>query len=68
MRHRLVRSFTGAFSRRDRDHGMAPSDDAQIDMEQGMMIEVNMAIGVKMVKIANQKPELTNARVELDHW
>jgi hypothetical protein len=38
MRHRLVRLFTGAFSRRDRERGMAPSDDAQIDMEQGLMI------------------------------
>jgi hypothetical protein len=27
-----------------------------------------MAIGVKMVQIANQKPKLTNAHVELDHW
>jgi hypothetical protein len=44
-------------------------------MEQGMMIaEVNMAIGaidriLKMIKDGkSNNRELTNARVELDHW
>jgi hypothetical protein len=53
---------------------MAPSNDAQIAVEQGMTIaEVNMAIGaidriLKMVKDGkSNNRELTNARVELDH-
>jgi hypothetical protein len=54
---------------------MALSNDAQIAIEQGMMIaEVNIAIGAidRILKIikggkANSR-ELTNARVELDHW
>jgi hypothetical protein len=44
-------------------------------MEQGMMIaEVNMAIGaidriLKIIKDGkSNNRELTNARVELDHW
>jgi hypothetical protein len=47
----------------------------QIAMEHGMMIaEVNMAIGaidriLKMIKDGkSNNRELTNARVELDHW
>jgi hypothetical protein len=54
---------------------MAPSNDAQIAVEQGMTIaEVNMAIGaidriLKMVKDGKSNNRgLTNARVELDHW
>ena len=54
---------------------MALSNDAQIAMEQGMMIaEVNVAIGgvdriLKMTKDGkSNNRELTNARAELDHW
>jgi hypothetical protein len=58
---------------------MGPSGDAQIAkeraLEQGMMIaEVNVAIGaidriLKVIKDGKSKNrELTNARVELDHW
>ena len=54
---------------------MALSNDAQIAMEQGMMIaEVNIAIGaidhiLKTTKHArSNNRELTNARAELDHW
>ena len=54
---------------------MAPSNHAQIAMEQGMTIaEVNMAIGaidriLKMMKDGkSNNRELTNARAELDHW
>jgi hypothetical protein len=54
---------------------MTHSNDAQIAMEQGMMIaEVNMAIGaidriLKIIKDGkSNNRELTNARVELDHW
>jgi hypothetical protein len=57
------------------DNGMALSNDAQIAMEQGIMIaEVNIAIGaidriLKMTKDGkSNNRELTNARVELDHW
>jgi hypothetical protein len=52
---------------------MAPSNDAQIAVEQGMTI-ADMAIGaidriLKMVKDGkSNNRELTNARVELDHW
>jgi len=53
---------------------MAPSNDTQIAMEQGIMIaEVNMAIGaidriLKMIEDnKSNKRELTNIRVELDH-
>ena len=60
---------------RQGDNGMALANDAQITMEQGMMIaEVNMAIGaidriLKMIKDGkSNNRELTNARVELDHW
>jgi hypothetical protein len=57
------------------DNRMGLSNDAQIAMEQGMMIaEVNTAIGAidRILKIikggkANNR-ELTNARVELAHW
>jgi hypothetical protein len=54
---------------------MALSNDAQIAMEQGMMIaEVNVAIGtvdriLKMTKDGKRNNrELTNVRAELDHW
>ena len=54
---------------------MALSNDAQIAIEQGMMIaEVNIAIGaidhiLKTTKHArSNNRELTNARAELDHW
>src|SRR5262249_62003539 len=54
---------------------MALSNDAQIAMEQGMMIaEVNIAIGAidRILKTAkhgrSNNRELTNARAELDHW
>jgi hypothetical protein len=57
------------------DNGMAPSNHAQISMEQGMMItDVNMAIGaidriLKMTKDGkSNNRELTIARAELDHW
>ena len=54
---------------------MAASNDAQIAMEQGMIIaEANIAIGaidriLKMTKNGkSNNRELTNARSELDHW
>jgi hypothetical protein len=54
---------------------MALSKDAQIAMEQGMMIaEVNIAIGAidRILKTTKHgrlnNRELTNARVELAHW
>ena len=54
---------------------MALSNDAQIAMERGMIIaEINIAIGaidriLKMTKDGrSNNRELTNARVELDHW
>ena len=57
------------------DNSMALSNDAQIAMEQGMMIaEVNVGIGavdriLKMTKDGkSNNRELTNARAELDHW
>ena len=60
--------------RAEGDNSMAPSND-QFAMEHGMMIaEVNMAIGaidriLKMIKDGkSNNRELTNARVELDHW
>ena len=60
---------------RQGDNGMALANDAQIAMEQGMMIaEVNMAIGaidriLKIIKDGkSNNRELTNARAELDHW
>jgi hypothetical protein len=52
---------------------MALSNDAQIAMERGMIIaEINIAIGaidriLKKDGRSNNR-ELTNARVELDHW
>ena len=70
-RHLLVMCSTTGSG----DNSMAPSNDAQIAMEQGMMIaEVNVAIGaidriLKMIKDGkSNNRELTNARVELDHW
>jgi hypothetical protein len=69
-------SFDGVFH-----HGivgnncMALSNDTQIAMERGMIIaEINIAIGaidriLKMTKDGrSNNRELTNARVELDHW
>ena len=57
------------------DNSMALSNDAQIAMEQGMMIaEVNIAIGAidRILKTTkhgrSNNRELTNARAELDHW
>jgi hypothetical protein len=57
------------------DDSMALSNDAQIAVEQGMMIaEVNIAIGAvdRILKMAkdgkSNNRELTNARVELGHW
>ena len=57
------------------DNSMALSNDAQIAMEQGMMIaEVNIAIGAidRILKTTkhgrSHNRELTNARAELDHW
>jgi hypothetical protein len=54
---------------------MALSNDTQIAMERGMIIaEINIAIGaidriLKMTKDGrSNNRELTNARVELDHW
>jgi hypothetical protein len=57
------------------DNSMALSNDAQIAIEQGMMIaEVNIAIGAidRILKTTkhgkSNNRELTNARAELDHW
>ena len=57
------------------DYSMAPSNVAQIAMEQGMMIaDVNMAIGAidRILKVIrdgkSNNRELTNAKAELDHW
>jgi hypothetical protein len=53
---------------------MAQSNDAKIAMEQGMIAEVNIAIGaidriLKIIKDGkSNNRELTNARAELDHW
>ena len=68
----MVSSYYGD---RQGDNGMALANDAQVAMEQGMMVaEVNIAIGaidriLKMTKDAkSNNRELTNARAELDHW
>jgi hypothetical protein len=54
---------------------VAQSNDANINMERGIMIaEVNIAMGaidriLKIIKDGkSNNRELTNARAELDHW